>query len=337
MPMFQDMYGVFDWEPLDVPDEEMGDHQSVDWVIDQLGREHDRPFFLAAGIYKPHLPWYVPARYFDLFPLDSVELPDVLEGDLADVPERGIEIAYRGGEYHRHVLEAGQWPRAVQGYLASIAFADAQVGRLLDALDASPYARNTIVVLWSDHGWQLGEKEHWRKFALWENVSRIVLVVRVPEGTPGLGQGTRAGTRSGRTVSLVDLFPTLLDLAGLPAREGLDGRSLVPLLADPVAPWDRPVVTTYEYGEHTVRDERWRYIRYIDGSEELYDHERDPEEWTNLAGDPARDSVKARLAAWLPSDPAPFVETSIDLLPHHIPPLRGVEDYLDRKARGALR
>ena len=160
MPPFQDMYGAFDWAALDVPDEEMGDYGSVAWGIEQLEREHDRPFFLAVGIYRPHLPWYVPREYFEMFPLESIELPAVLENDLDDVPERGHEIAACAGNYHEHVVAADQWREAVQGYLASIAYADAMVGLLLDAIDSSDHADNTIVVLWSDHGWQLGEKEH---------------------------------------------------------------------------------------------------------------------------------------------------------------------------------
>lgn len=337
MPAFADMYGAFDWAPLDVPDEAMGDHQSVAWAIEQLGRPRERPFFLAVGIYRPHLPWYVPRKYFELFPLADVELPRRLENDLDDLPERAVEIARRGGDYHRRVLAADQWRPAVQGYLASVAFADAMVGLLLDALDRSPQADNTVVVLWSDHGWQFGEKEHWRKFALWDNLTRVVLMIRAPAGTPGLPEGTPAGARSGRTVSLLDLYPTLLELAGLPPKEGLDGRSLVPLLEDPNADWNRPVISTYQIGEYSVRGERFHYLRYVDGSEELYDLETDPEEWTNLAADPRYAGEKARLAALLPTDPAPFVETDYPLMPHHIPPLRGLDDYLERKASGTPR
>ncbi len=332
MPPFEYMYGDFDWAPLDVEDAETGDAGSVDWVIEQLNRRHDRPFFLAAGIYRPHVPWYVPRKYFEMFPLESIELPKVLEGDLDDVPERGVELAHRGGGYHRHVVEAGQWRQAVQGYLASIAYADAMVGRLLDALDRGPHAENTVVVLWSDHGWQLGEKEHWRKFALWENLARVVLIVRAPPGTPGLPAGTPAGARSPRVVSLLDLYPTLLDLAGLPEKPGLDGRSLAPLLSDPEQEWDHPAITTYFVDEFSIRDERWRYIRYIDGGEELYDHDTDPEEWRNLADDPAHAEVKRALAARLPSEPAPFVDTSYQLMPHHLPPARSAEEYLRRRA-----
>ena len=337
MPAFPDMYGAFDWAPLDVQDEEMGNYRSVAWAIEQLQRQHQKPFFLAVGIYRPHLPWYVPRKYFEMFPLDGVQLPLLREDDLADVPERGVEIARRGGNYHERILAADQWRQGVQGYLASIAYADAMVGLLLDALDASPHSENTVVVLWSDHGWQLGEKEHWRKFALWENLTRVVLMFRVPEGTGSLSEGTPAGVRSGRTVSLLDLYPTLVELAGLPEEEDLDGRSLVPLLRDPDAAWDRPVLSTYQFGEYSIRDERFHYIRYIDGSEELYDLEADPEEWNNLAGDSGYAADQARLNAFLPTDPAPFVETDYPLMPHHIPPLRGFDDYLERKASGGRR
>ena len=337
MPAFPDMYGAFDWAPLDVPDEEMGDYRSVAWAVEQLRRQHEKPFFLAVGIYRPHLPWYVPRKYFEMFPLDEVRLPLLLEDDLGDVPDRGIEIARRGGDYHAQVLAADQWREGVQGYLASITYADAMVGLLLDALDESPYAENTIVVLWSDHGWQLGEKEHWRKFALWENLTRVVLMFRVPEGTRGLPEGTPAGERSGRTVSLLDLYPTLVELGGLPEKEGLDGRSLTPLLGDPGAAWDRPVISTYQFGEYSIRDERFHYIRYIDGSEEFYDIDADPEEWNNLAGDNRYAADKSRLGALLPADPAPFVETDYPLMPHHIPPLRSLDDYRERGAAGARR
>ena len=335
MPAFPDMYGAFDWSPLDVPVEDMGDAKSVDWVVRELGRTHDRPFFLACGIYRPHLPWYVPRKYYEMFPLETVRLPLVLEDDLADVGARASEIARRGGDYHRHVLEAGLWRNAVQGYLASIAFADGLLGRLLDALERSPYAKNTIVVAWSDHGWQLGEKEHWRKFALWENVVRNVLMIKAPPGLPGLKNGAAAGRRCDRTVSLPDLYPTLLELAGLAPKEGCEFRSLVPLLKDPDRPWDYPALTTYDFSEFSVRVEDWRYTRYIDDSEELYDHRADPEEWTNLAGDPRYAEVKKRLAALVPGTQAPFAETSYKLQPHHIPPFKSKEEYRAAKAAEA--
>jgi arylsulfatase A-like enzyme len=328
MPAFKYMYGDFDWSPIPLSDEETGDYKSVNWVSEQLQKEQDQPFFLACGIYRPHLPWYVPQKYFDMYPLESVQLPKVLENDLDDVGERARELASRAGNYHKHVIEAGQWEKAVQGYLASITFADAMVGRLLDALENSNQSSNTIVVLWSDHGWQLGEKQHWRKFALWDNLARTVLMIKAPKGTTGLPEGTQNGARSKRVTSLVDLYPTLLELCGLPEKQDLDGRSLVPLLKNSKAPWNYPAITTYDFGEFSVRTENWRYIRYIDDSEELYDHRNDPEEWTNLSGDPQYRTVKEKMARYVPANPVPLREdTLIELMPHHTPPIMSKEDY----------
>jgi arylsulfatase A-like enzyme len=331
MPPFKNMYGSFDWSPIDVPDEETGDYRSVSWVIDQLRKPHEKPFFLACGIYRPHLPWYVPKKYFDLFPLEEVILPKVLKNDLDDVGERARDIAARGGNYHKHVIEAGQWKQAVQGYLASIAYADALVGELLDALENSPYASSTIVVLWSDHGWQLGEKEHWRKFALWENVVKTVLMIKSPKGCPGLPEGSKASARCNRITSLLDIYPTLIDLCGLPTKKGLDGRSLVPLLREPESHWPHPAITTYDFSEFSVRTERWRYTRYIDDSEELYDHEQDPEEWTNLAGRPEYHKVILDLASHIPGNPAPLQDTSYKIESHHFPPFKSKQQYLQWK------
>jgi len=270
MPMFENMYTDFDWAPIDIPVEETGDFKSVSWAIGELEKERDKPFFLAVGIYRPHVPWYVPQEFFDKFPLESVQLPKTIENDLDDVPGRGRNIAARSGNYHQHVLAAGKWREAVQGYLASITYADELVGKLLDALENSAHRDNTIIVLWSDHGWQLGEKEHWRKFALWDNVAHVVMMMKVPAAaSPNFPQGTIAGSRVNRVTSLMDIFPTLIDLTALPAKDELDGRSLTPLLRDPDAEWDHPAITTYDFDEFSVRTEDFRYIRYIDGGEEL--------------------------------------------------------------------
>lgn len=327
MPMFENMYTDFDWSAIDIEVEQTGDYKSVSWAIDELKKKRDKPFFLAVGIYRPHVPWYVPRQYFDLYPIDSVQLPKTTPNDLDDVPGRGKNIAARSGNYHKHILAAGKWREAVQGYLASVTYADALVGTLLDALENSAYADNTIIILWSDHGWQLGEKEHWRKFALWDNVTQVVLMMKVPNGaTPRLPEGTRPGSRVNRVTSLVDIFPTVTDLAALPAKDNLDGRSLTPLLADPDKAWDYPAITTYDFDEFSVRTENFRYIRYIDGSEELYDHRSDPEEWTNLAGDPAFAVIKAEMIGHIPVDPAPLGPT-IELEPHHTPPFGSAEQY----------
>lgn len=288
----------FDWGPVNVPDAEMSDYKTTSWAIDYLGKPHDRPFFLAVGLFRPHLPWYVPKAYFDRQPLSGIRLPVVDPDDLADVPPAGRRMAKPDGD-HRKVVSSQNWTRAVQGYQASIRFADEQIGRLLDALDRSPYGEDTILVFWGDHGWHLGQKQHWRKFALWEEATRVPLVISVPR------YRAHAGLTSGRTVSLLDLYPTLIELCGLPARDGLEGQSLVPLLVDPGAEWNRPVVTTHGRNNHAVRSERWRYIRYEDGSEELYDHDHDPWEWRNLADRVELSGMKTELKRWLPTVNAP--------------------------------
>lgn len=288
---------LFDWGPIDVDEGDMGDAQVADWVIQQLGRQHEKPFFLASGFYRPHLPWHVPRAYFDHYPLDSIQLPEVPVNDLEDIPPAGIAMANPEGD-HKKVIEYGQWRNAVQGYLSSIEFADAQVGRVVAALDQSPHKHNTIVVLWSDHGWHLGEKSHWRKFALWERSTRVIFLVIAPGVTEHDG-------RSPRPVNLVDIYPTLIDLAGLPVHNGLDGVSLRPLLENPDTKWDRPSLTTHGRGNYAVRGNMWRYIRYADGSEELYNHETDDQEWHNLADDIKYTDVKKRLSNWIPETEAP--------------------------------
>jgi arylsulfatase A-like enzyme len=222
-------------------------------------------------------------------PLDGIELPQVTNGDLDDVPAFGRKLAREvydpSGERnfavkpdgdHANVIANNQWRKAVQAYLATISFADAQIGRVLGSLEKSAHAENTIIVLWGDHGWHLGEKEHWRKHALWDVSTRTPLIISVPEGRT-------KGQRCHRPVSLIDLYPTIVDLCGLPERDGLDGQSLKPLLQNPSQEWQRPVVMTYGFNNHAVQTQRWRYIRYADGGEELYDHTNDLNEWKNLA------------------------------------------------------
>lgn len=329
MPNFPGMYPEFDWGPIDLPDEETGDAKCVDWIANQLSRKHEKPFFLGCGIYRPHLPWFVPKKYFDLFPLESIQLPEVREDDHDDLGTRAKEIVTRAGNYHSHVVAAGQWKKAVQGYLASIAYADAMLGRLLDALAKSEYADNTIVVVWSDHGWQLGEKKHWRKFSLWDNVARSPMMIRVPTGGKVLPNGSANGVPCKRPTSLVDIYPTLLELCGLPARPDLDGHSLVPLLRDPATAWDYPAITTYEFSEFAISTDRYRYIRYLDDSEELYDLETDPNEWNNLANQEQLAETKARLAAMIPTKVAPFPKETLQEHngPHSVHTYTSKEDY----------
>ena len=282
----------FDWQAMPDADEAMADYKTAQSGIDYLMKPHDKPFFLAIGLYKPHLPWYVPKKYFDLYPIEKITLPATRQDDLDDLPSEGVLMAKTRGD-HEFVLENDLWKKAVQAYSASITFADAQLGRILDALEKSPERKNTIVIVLSDHGWHLGEKQHWRKLTLWEESTRVPLIVSVP----GL---TKSGTSCERTVSLLDLYPTLVELCGFPARPEHEGVSIVQLLRNPDKNWDHPAITTNGLGNHAVRSERWRYIQYNDGGEELYDHQSDPHEWNNLAQSPAHKAVKDALARWLP-------------------------------------
>ena len=287
----------FDWSAVVADDRAMADGQVAAWAEERIGAAGDKPRFVAAGIYRPHLPWYVPQRYLDMYPLEDIVLPEVPPDDLDDVPligqqfQEGTSMAPM--ELHQWVVDEGRWKEGVQAYLASITFADAMVGRLLDALERTERVEDTIIVLWSDHGWHLGEKHRWRKQTLWEETTRVPLIIVAP----GV---TTPGTRSARAVSLVDIYPTLAELTGTAAPDNLDGVSLKPLLEDPNMAWDRSALSTNEFGNHAVRSERYRYIRYYNGNEELYDHERDPGEWANLATNPAYDEIKVELAKWMP-------------------------------------
>lgn len=290
--------GMF-WGPLDVPDEQMGDWQTTSWIIEQLDRKYDKPFFLACGISKPHLNWMVPRKYFDMHPVDKVALPEVKENDLDDIPETGKRLIF--SHIHESIINSNNWRSAVQAYLACISFVDVCIGRLIDALDKSPYADNTVIVLWSDHGWHLGQKHHWKKFVLWEEATHVPFMITAP----GI---TRPNEKCSRPVSFIDIYPTLIDLCGMPPKNELEGKSLLPLLKNTKASWDRPALTTINRGKgvcHSLRSERWRYIRYHDGSEELYDHYNDKQEWENLANDPRYEKVKKDLIRWLPKTSAP--------------------------------
>ena len=285
------------WAALDIEVGEMPDEQIATWGKQQLDKHKPgEPFFLALGFYKPHLPLTAPKRYFDLFDRESLVLPTVLENDLDDVPEIARDWALKRTEISAEEAIANYSPtyrrELVHAYHACVALTDDCIGQVLDHLENSPHADNTIVVLWSDHGWHLGEKQYWRKWMPWEESTRSPLIVYMP-GAVGNGEVCH------RTVGLIDMYPTLAELCGLNAPEQLEGLSFTSLLADPKAGWERPALTSTTAGNHTVRSEKWRYIRYVDGSEELYNHENDPNEWKNLAGLPEYDSVKQQHAFWI--------------------------------------
>lgn len=284
---------LVDWGVFPPHDEQQDDWKIADWAIDQLRTPPPEPFFLAVGFRHPHVPCYASQKWFDLYPAAVTRLPPVKDDDRADLPKFASYLHWSLPEPRLAWLkEANEWKSLVRAYLASISFVDSQVGRVIDALSESGLKKNTVVVLWSDHGWHLGEKGITGKNTLWECSTRVPLIFAGPGITPG--------ATCGRAAELLDIYPTLAELAGLPAKEGIEGHSLVPQLRNPQAERRWPAITTHNQNNHSVRTEGWRYIRYADGSEELYDREKDPNEWTNLANDSKYVGTKRELAAWLP-------------------------------------
>ena len=292
-----------DWAAYPDKDSMMPDHQSATWAAERLGRESEEPFFLAVGFCRPHVPFYAPQKWFDMHPLEGIETPPYDPADLDDVPAIGRRVAEAPMmPTTEWAIESGEWPEIVQAYLACTTFVDHQVGRVLTALENGPHAGNTIVVLWTDHGYHLGEKNRFAKQAIWEEATHVNLMIA--------GPGLPAGGRCDAPVELLDVYPTLTSLAGLPANPRNEGDDLTPLLRDPSAAWPHAAVTTYGPGNHAVRTRDFRYIRYEDGSEELYDRRVDPLERTNLAGELEHAATKTRLAKFLPESEAPLAEAS---------------------------
>ncbi len=289
----------FDWGPTGNPIEELKDHRTAVWAAEQFDRDfNDTPFFMAVGISQPHLTWYVPQEFFDLHPLDEVIVPEYHLDDLEDIRTPNGKPKFSMSEDFARVQAADMFKEATQGYLAAVSYADHCLGVVLGALENSAYAGNTIVVIWGDHGWFLGEKLKYRKTQLWEESTRVPLLVRVP----GV---TQPADRTAGLVNLIDLYPTLAELCGLDIPESVDGRSFAALLADGDADWSEPTLTTMGFKNHSLRDSRYRYSLYADGTEELYDHQTDPMEWQNLASDPELQAVKDRLSQYLPTHDEP--------------------------------
>jgi arylsulfatase A-like enzyme len=291
--------GGIKFAPLDCNDDDLREWRIIDYGIKQLQKKHDKPLFLAVGLHKPHMPWNVPRKYYDMHPLSEIKLPPYLENDLDDLPSAGKRMARPEGD-HARILQSGRWKEAVQGYLAAVSYCDAMIGRLMDALDKSEYATNTIICFWCDHGWHFGEKHHWRKFALWEEATRSPLIWVAP----GI---TKANSRCDRPVDFMSIYPTLTDLCGIGTPKHVEGKSIRALLANPKAEWDQPAITTHMFQNHAVRTEDWRLIRYRDGSEELYDERNDPNEWTNLVSKSEFEAQKKSLAKFLPAKNAPDI------------------------------
>ncbi|MEO0475811.1 MAG: sulfatase [Planctomycetota bacterium] len=286
--------GEQDWGPIHITEEEMNDTGGANKAIAILEKEHDKPFFLVYGTFNPHMAWFVPQKYFDMFPLDEVKTPLLNPDDFDDIPPLGYGIAGGKRNFTKSVLDAGLHKSAVQAYLATTAYVDVQHGRVLDALAKSPYKDNTIVVFLSDHGFHLAEKDHWQKGTLWDEATSSMLMFRVP----GM---TDSGGRTERCVSLQDLYPTLLDLCDIERPSHVDGKSLVPILKDPDINWESTAIS-YLYDQYaSIRTEKYRYIRYKDGQQELYDHLNDPHEWKNEADNPEYAEVLKSLQGKLPA------------------------------------
>ncbi|GAB5559547.1 MAG: sulfatase [Synoicihabitans sp.] len=285
-----------DWQAWPATDEETADYRTAQWAIERLEEEHDKPFLLMAGFLRPHVPWFAPPEWFEMQkPADEVQLPHYDPADWDDVPEYARSVAWEP-QYPTTdwAIKEDQWGNIVQAYLACISFVDHQVGTLLDALEASPYADNTIIILWSDHGYHLGEKGIFKKVTLWDRSTRVPMIIA--------GPGLPAGQVTHRVTQLLDVYPTLLDLAGLPANPVNEGNSLRPLIDDPEAEWHHPAITNLRAANHSVVTEAYRYIRYADGSEELYDRVQDPHELTNVAARGDLAAIKTELALQLPPD-----------------------------------
>ena len=288
---------LVDWGVFPHKDEDKGDWKVASWAVGQLDRGLQEPFFLSVGFFLPHVPCYATQKWFDLYPENDSVLPPILKNDRSDTPRFSWYLHWKLPEPRlKFLIENNQWQNLVRSYLASTSFVDSQVGRVLDALERSGHTDDTIIVLWSDHGWHLGEKEITGKNSLWDRSTRVPLIFA--------GPGVTANQRCVRPAELLDIYPTLIDLLGLPEKKDLEGHSLKPQLCDANACREWPAITTHNHDNHGLRTERWRYIRYADGSQELYDMKNDAHEWHNLAGKPEYASVIASLKKYLPAQSA---------------------------------
>ena len=292
----------FAWGATNATTEETKDYVACKWAADQLNRDFDgKPFFLALGISKPHLPWYVPQQFFDQYPIDEIQPAPFRRDDLDDIVRDGGKPIFKPSDRFRLADGTNMHKQANRAYLANVSYVDHCIGVTLDALKASEHASKTIVMIWGDHGWHLSEKLHYGKTNLWEESARVPFIVKVPGATA-------ENVRCERVVNLIDMYPTLIELCGLPPNKENDGRSFAPLLDDPSQEWNFPTLTTYQYKNHSITDGRYRYTWYggrAEGAEELYDHTRDPLEHSNLAAKAEYEDVILRLRAYLPTHHEP--------------------------------
>jgi arylsulfatase A-like enzyme len=266
---------LWDWGVYPARDDQMPDYHIASWAEKRLTEKQDQPFWMGVGFYRPHVPQYAPQKWFDLYPLESLQLPKLIANDLNDIPSYGVDITRLKhiNPTLEWVTQHKEWKPLVQSYLACVSFVDEQVGRVLTALENGDYGKNTFVVLFSDHGFHLGEKERFAKRSLWEDGTRVPLII--------MGPGIPEGKVINKPVQLMDIYPTLLELSNLEPDPKHQGNSLVPLLQNMKAEWPHYARICFGPGNYAIVSERYRFIQYNDGSEEFYDHKTDPQEWHN--------------------------------------------------------
>lgn len=289
--------GAWDWGRYPTTDAEMADVQLAEKAAEALNDEFAQPFFMSVGFFRPHVPLFVPSKWFELYDEDTLTLPLIPTSDIDDLPPNFLGInEYAVAPTHAEVIQYDKRRSLTQAYLASISSVDHCVGTVLEGLKSSPHAENTIIVLWSDHGFHLGEKQHWAKRTLWEESTRVPLLFA--------GPGIEPEANCQEPVSLLDIYPTLVELCELPPNSHLEGLSVVAQLVDPTTPRERPAITSSYFGNHSVRSRDWHLISYQDGAVELYDHRTDSDEYRNVADDPASRAIRDELERWLPKDAA---------------------------------
>jgi arylsulfatase A-like enzyme len=292
---------LWDWGVFPDKDEKMPDHKLAAWGVAQLQKKYDKPLLLATGFYRPHVPQFAPQKWFDMYPLESLQLPKTMKNDNGDLSQYAIDLSNlkHVSPTHEWVTQNNEWKPLVQSYLACVSFVDHQVGKVLTALENSPYKDNTYIILYSDHGFHLGEKERWAKRSLWEDGTRVPMII--------CGPGIAKGKVCKKPVELIDIYPTLLEMAGLEKDEKLEGNSMAVLLRDPEADWSHMARTSFGPGNVTIRSEQYRYIHYNDGTEEFYDHSTDSHEWSNQIKNPEMAALIKEHRKFLPKTSAPIL------------------------------
>ncbi|MFT6808703.1 MAG: arylsulfatase A-like enzyme [Saprospiraceae bacterium] len=272
---------LWDWGAFPNNDSLMPDYKVARWAEDQLSRNYEDPFWMGVGFYRPHVPQFAPQKWFDMHPLESVKVPKKISNDVSDISPYGMDITRleHVAPTHDWVMTNDEWKPMVQSYLACVSFVDDQVGKVIRALENGEYGDNTYIVLFSDHGFHIGEKERHAKRSLWEDGTRVPLII--------VGPGIPEGRVCNKPVQLLDIYPTLLELTGIDADPEHEGNSLVTLLKNPQADWPHMAQTSFGPGNYSIVSEEHRFIQYVDGSEEFYDHTKDPHEWYNVINERA--------------------------------------------------